>query len=282
MTITVGADPEFWLFDGDHDYGAIVPSVGIIPGTKQAPYDLGDGYFCHEDNVTIELGVPFTNEGSMLGHIIKEGKNRIKTAFFKDTAKDLLLADKVEFRIEDLQSKQAKSFGCEPDFDAYTGGKMRDVPDSLIRGTTRYAGGHIHIGCTPNCPPFVVALFADLYLSVYMNSFAPHRESPGNPRSLYYGRPGVFRPKDYGIEYRTPSNWWCGSVKNGNQIGYMATRLGVYLEETTATTLRETIKKIDWNRVREAVNPDAGTGNSVIREFADSLLEDVRAVGVTI
>jgi len=71
-------------------------------------------------------------------------------------------------------------------------------------------------------------------------------------------------------------------VKTGNQMGYMAARLGVYLEQTTATNLRETIRKIDWLKVKEAINPASGISRSAVRENADAVLEDVRAVGVMI
>jgi len=288
MTITVGADPEFFLLHATRSENGegIIPCVGLVPGTKQAPHDLGEGYFCHEDNVAVELGIPHTPDGSVLGHIIKDGKARILSEFFPGGEHILHILDHKDFTEHDLRSKQAQTFGCEPDFDAYTNGKMRDVPDVMKRGMTRYAGGHVHIGGNFNCPPFVAALFADLFLSVYMQSFAPrqtpNRYNVARPRAEYYGRPGVFRPKEYGIEYRTPSNWWCGSVKNGNQIGYMASRLGIYLEQTTATTLRETIRKIDWIKVKQTMLPQAGVTRTAVRENADQMLEDVRAAGVLI
>ncbi len=290
MTVTVGADPEFWLYDNSPGVGAIIPCVGRVPGTKKHPHQLGSGYFCHEDNVTIELGIPVLTDGSTLGMIIKEGKKRILDEFFAPRSGNpyqLYFSDQVYFDSNQLTSKQAQTFGCEPDFDAYTNGKMREVPESIIKGNVRYAGGHIHIGGTFNCPPFVAALFADLFISVNSQISNPRETfseaATGSAlRRDHYGAAGVFREKPYGIEYRTPSNWWCYNAKHGNQIGYNAYQLGRFLEETSATTLRGMIKQIDWNTVREIVAPPKRIGRPQIQEAARELMDEVRKVGVPV
>lgn len=282
MTITVGADPEFWLYSYEASTSPVIPSIGRVKGTKENPFNLGDGYFTHEDNVAIELGVPVSN-GSSLGHIVQEGKKRIMDEFFNSNY-DLYIKPVAKFTTEQLDNTQARSFGCEPDYDAYTNGKMRTVPSEILKGLRRYAGGHIHIGGNFNCPPFVSALFADIFISVCGQSMWPNPRTNNAAwaRGEYYGRAGTFRPKPYGIEYRTPSNWWCANSKKGNYIGNQALKLGLFLENTSATNLREMIKKIDWLNVREIVNPTYGTLSTKLQEDAFNLIDDLNKVGVKV
>jgi hypothetical protein len=44
----------------------------------------------------------------------------------------------------------------------------------------------------------------DLFLSVPLVLM-----DDGFQRKAIYGKAGAFRKKPYGVEYRTPSNWWC-------------------------------------------------------------------------
>lgn len=284
MTVSIGADPEFWLYDYENTSTGVIPCVGKVKGTKEAPFDLGDGYFTHEDNVSIELGIPVT-DGTSLGHVVQEGKKRIIDTFFNTKRYELYQSSQVHYNSNQLTSKQAQTFGCEPDFDAYSNGKVRDIPSAILKGNTRFAGGHIHIGGDFKCPPFVAALFADLFISVTSQvnyTLQAGTKDPLKDRMGFYGRAGAFRPKPYGIEYRTPSNAWCASPKKGNAMGRNAFSLGVFLESTSATNLREMIKKIDWLRVREVVNPVYGTPGTQIRQKAEELLYDVRKLGVTV
>ena len=73
-----------------------------------------------------------------------------------------------------------------------------------VRGNVRTCGGHIHLGGDFQCPDFVAALFAELFLGVF-------GRLPMNFKSVrqrWYGQPGIFRSKPYGIEYRTPDSSW--------------------------------------------------------------------------
>jgi hypothetical protein len=216
--VTIGADPEFFLYsyagDYDHDEGeeGYIPCVGIVPGTKENPYDLGDGYFCHEDNVALEVGIPPTENPYQFADSIASVKNMVMDQFLDDMRAELCFQPAVTFESRQLDSPQAQQFGCEPDYDAYTNGKVRTVPMDMFASNMRFAGGHIHIGGQFNCPPFVAALFADVFIGL-ANAVRkqPYYSDALKQRGQWYGKPGIFRPKSYGIEYRTPSNFWCQS-----------------------------------------------------------------------
>jgi hypothetical protein len=282
--MTIGADPEFFLYDN----GRIVPSIGIIPGTKQAPHLLGDddgeGYFCHEDNVTIELGIPILTQGENLGNAISYGKRLITEEFLSSNQSLYANASSIEFTPTQLTSEQAQTFGCEPDFDAYTAGKVRDIPNSLKKSNWRSAGGHIHLGGNFNCPPFVVALLCDVFLSVkpYIDGYNPQSTLGSHTRMKHYGRPGIFRPKPYGIEYRTPSTWWCVDESFGNYIGMTADRLVQYLEAHTGTTIRSSIAKIPWLEVKQLLSYESDVPREDKLERAHIIMDQVKLAGLMV
>jgi hypothetical protein len=65
----------------------------------------------------------------------------------------------------------------------------------------RSAGGHIHV--ETDQAPDEVSRQMDLFLSVPATLM-----DNGEERKKLYGKMGAFRPKPYGVEYRTLSNFW--------------------------------------------------------------------------
>jgi len=262
MSITVGADPEFFLYN-KRRYRA-EPCIGRIAGTKEAVFDLGDGFGAHEDNVTIELTVPPASDPITFAMNIEKGKKLITDRFLTDGER-LMCRGSSEFLDSELQHPQAQRFGCDPDYNAYSNGRMRRTPKRVLNSNIRYAGGHVHIGGNFNCPPFVAALFADVVISLpdYLptkTGQAPSEASNSNKlRRHWYGRPGVFRPKEYGIEYRTPSNYWCNDRGVMEQMGYRAFALGTWLEDNPASTIRKALLGIDWIAVRRVLSDGSTT-----------------------
>lgn len=85
------------------------------------------------------------------------------------------------------------------------------MPPDMMQ-SMRTGAGHIHIGFTENkdvnednhfleCA--AMAREMDYYIGIYSLLW----DSDSSRRSMY-GRAGCFRPKPYGVEYRTPSNAW--------------------------------------------------------------------------
>lgn len=229
-----------------------VACVGIIPGTKQEPHVLAnapaDGFVCHEDNVCLEVGIPPATDAMAFAHNIQTVRKLVEEEFLERQGLTLLNYPSIQFSPHQLLSKQAKNFGCEPDYNAYASGAVRTIDPALVAGNLRFAGGHIHIGGEFNCPPFVAALFADIFLSL------PYLATKKNlfwsqewqRRALWYGQPGIFRAKPYGIEYRTPSNWWARGIDNASMVGSAALSLSRFLSSTSATRLRTAVRNIDW------------------------------------
>jgi hypothetical protein len=251
--ILVGADVEEFIVSSE--YGFIEPCVGVLPGTKQEPHqppDMNEGFGIQEDNVMAEWNIPpAANYQYFDGHIqqIRDAVQRRLMSKGYELAVEVGAAH--QFAPKHLLSDQAKTFGCDPDNDAYTGGKQRVYVPAVTRW--RSAGGHVHLGGDFNCPDFVAALFAELFISVKNAIYASDTE-----RKQWYGKPGIFRSKPYGIEYRTLDNQWALSRNTRQTVGFSALMCSKFLTETDAGELQEIFRAIPWTQVREVVERGHG------------------------
>ena len=200
--LSVGSDPEFFIQDRD---GKVVPSRGVIPGNKKKPRPLVWGAV-HRDNVACELNpIPASSEQEFSSNFINL-KNEVEDKLLRNKGMSLVIKTSHEFSHEQLNYREAQEFGCDGDFTIWEHIQppvMRD-PYSLVRS----AGGHIHIAIDglnqANLATVISRL--DLLISVPLVLLDPDKL-----RRQSYGKAGCYRPKPYGIEYRTPSNVWCGS-----------------------------------------------------------------------
>lgn len=193
----LGSDPEMFLLE--KATGNVVSVCGMIGADKWNPHqyeDMPEGYTVQEDNVAVEFGVPPASSAAEFVKHIKAVQKR----FLKDH-KHLTFSKLscIMFPAEQLKHPSALIFGCEPDFNAWTGevNPKPKAPSPLLRS----AGGHIHVETTQD--PLEVIKAMDIALgipSVLMDN--------GEMRKQLYGKAGAFRPKPYGCEYRTLSNFW--------------------------------------------------------------------------
>lgn len=205
---TVGCDPEIFLVDSQ---SAFVSAHDLIPGSKHMPMPVSAGYI-QPDGTAAEFNIhpahtkeEFSNNirsvlYDLKNHIAEMNKNLelrvVPTAFFRPKYFRGLPAS-------------AKAFGCEPDYNAYTG-KMNIFEPT--KKPFRTGAGHIHIGWTENesiedrahmydCTEAVKQLDAALFFTSLL-------WDPDETRRELYGKIGSFRPKPYGVEYRPLSNVW--------------------------------------------------------------------------
>lgn len=199
--ITVGCDPEFFVTRD----GKIVASQDIIPGTKHEPHWLTGGAI-HRDNILGELAMsPASTEDMFVSNLYS----------VIDQAKQILLEHDADMLwqpsafVDDscLQHYEAMEFGCDPDWDCWNYTKP-STPNPLDAGNLRSSGGHAHVGFEyeDREDQFRAAGSLDVYLGLPSVLF----DSDKLRRNLY-GKSGRFRPKPYGIEYRTLSNQWLNS-----------------------------------------------------------------------
>ena len=255
--VAIGTDIELFLYDNEK--AGIVPCVGILEGTKEKPFQpegYGKGYAIQEDNVMVEYNIPPVATTPEFMTAVRNGRTMVAKELSKRHGGLYSLDYRTvshKFKARELQSPQAKLIGCEPDFDAYEGGSIRTNPPAP--GLVRSCGGHIHLGGDFNCPDWVAALFAELFIG--MRGRVHNKQSE---RSKWYGKPGIFRPKPYGIEYRTPDNSWATSISGLETISAWGIETARFLTHSDALVIQRAFRSIPWVKVREwMLREDKGT-----------------------
>lgn len=215
----IGADVEMFLQDRKNS--EVVSAEGYIKGEKNDPFvfDLDNPHFASSlDNVLAEVGIPpATNKVEFYNYLRKS------IGFINSTIPQNLKAVALPAAILDdrfLMTDQAKTFGCEPDYNAYT--RRQNQRPYSPNPNLRSAGGHLHIGYE-NAPAFNPLGFYDSIEDIERCSIIQALDlhigvpsvilEPDNDRKTLYGKAGAYRPKVYGVEYRTPSNFYLQSRK---------------------------------------------------------------------
>jgi hypothetical protein len=205
VDLTVGADPEFFLKKGRQNWSA----HGIVPGTKEKPHKLKGGAV-QLDGTAVEFNInPCRNAldfQARVEEVLKQVRDLVP-AKFKFNYSPAVRYHPTYF---DVIPEEAKQLGCNPDHDAYKGGALNNPPQPV--GTMRTGAGHIHIGFCKDAKVDDPSHLADCIMLVrnmdVMVKMVEHLWDKDRLRRKMYGKLGCFRPKTYGVEYRSLSNAW--------------------------------------------------------------------------
>lgn len=274
----IGADPEVFVFRDDK----IVPVCGLVGGTKDNPIkiDLGQNkkgmlgsYAYQEDNVAFEFNIPACSRATDFVEAIR----RMRTWMSQFLAsKGLEWRNKAaqKFTANALDHPLAQTIGCNPDMWAYKQGVGYERQAFNIKdlGQHRYCGGHIHLGYDKKAiPPNIMAQLVDLLINV------PHlRFDKQGPRRNFYGLPGVYREKPYGIEYRTFSSFW---LQDGFELPVFAECFFELMRmvENQDDGLVRLYQNTDWDRVKSIIT------NESVKDAADlcnQVAEQMHGIGI--
>jgi len=211
--LMVGTDTEVFL--RDRETKSPVPVIGLVGGTKHQPKpvpELGKGFFVQEDNVMLEYNVPpAKTKDQFVGNITKMNSYLDELVAKKGLVLDI--CSSMQFKPSQLSHPQAQEIGCEPDWDVWKRLINPSPKEHPSMKTIRTSGGHLHMSFTVDGKqtediflkePLVKACDLTLGLPALVLD-------PDMRRRELYGKPGAFRNKDYGIEYRTLSNFWTKS-----------------------------------------------------------------------
>lgn len=212
MKFTIGCDPEIFLKKNGQPF----PAHGIIPGTKENPFPTTHGAV-QVDGLALEFNtvpVSIQDFGSFNKGIIRQiGCLR---EMVKGRGLNLSITSTQEFSksVMDSLPDEAKILGCDPDWNAYTL-ERNPTPDLTGNEGLRSAGGHIHLGYANDIPvdnEEHIAICAEItkLLDLHVGLFMVLIDRNTKRREIY-GKAGAFRPKPYGVEYRSPSSAW---IKN--------------------------------------------------------------------
>lgn len=195
----IGSDPEAFLFAE----GKPVSAIGLVPGSKEEPYKISEHESVQVDNVAIEFNIKPTLDPqefiNSLNHCADWMVDHLRKV---NPLIEVRFVSSVEFDPDQLKSRAARMFGCDPDFCAWDGAvNRRPSSNTLLRS----CGGHIHLGIEDSKDLDVLRLIRlmDQHVGMYTSAICGDKR-----RMELYGKAGAFREKPYGVEYRTPSNTW--------------------------------------------------------------------------
>lgn len=204
--ITIGCDPEVFL--RNKATGKMVSAHDLLPGTKLKPHPVQYGAV-QVDGLAAEININPTTDSVqwtlLLGSVIEQLKGMVP-------GHDLQIIPAYEWdrAYFDTLPENAKTLGCDPDFNAWTG-EQNPAPNGMT--TLRGCGGHVHMGGWADVKdPYDSLHFQECCAHVkqmeyYVCIYSLLWDTDSRRRSQY-GLSGSFRPKPYGVELRTLSNMW--------------------------------------------------------------------------
>lgn len=204
----LGIDPEFFVFNNSNKP---INAIRVLKNKKDNPLVMNGTQFYH-DNVLLEFNTPPAKNFVEFYQYVNFSIHQLLTI---TSGYKLSLQAHAEFDQEELEFKNAKDYGCNPDYDAYTL-VQNDMPSAILSKTCdRTAGGHIHIGGENDdavCHPFLKPMFVfmlDLFVGI--PSVLIDNSTESFRRRQYFGAAGSHRDKPYGLEYRVLSPFWLRS-----------------------------------------------------------------------
>ena len=206
MKFTIGADPEFFLLDSKLGY--YVSAHNVIPGTKDNPHPVNCGAI-QVDGTAVEFNInPAETEDEFVHnvHTVMGELRKIVPEKYQ-----FVFRPAITYKASYFQKlpREAIELGCNPDYNAYTVDK-NPIPNAAVQ--MRTASGHVHIGWERDYPEVDrdhIILCARLSRNLDVTLGLPSLEwDPDATRRQLYGKAGAYRPKPYGIEYRTLSCAW--------------------------------------------------------------------------
>lgn len=207
-SILVGADPELFI----RQNGKFVSAYGLIKGDKKNPLKVDKGAV-QVDGMALEFNIDPAKDGDEFYMNIQTVMQILRN-MVPDYEHALVPVADFGKEYIDSQPTEAKELGCDPDFNAWTGA-INEKPN--VELPFRTASGHVHIGWTEGEQPedmnhVELCRMATKQMDFYLGLPSLFFDEDKRRRSMY-GKSGAFRPKPYGVEYRTLSNAWLSSEK---------------------------------------------------------------------
>lgn len=210
MILTIGADPEVFVRLGD----SFISGHTFPCGSKEFPRKLDSGSV-QVDGLALEFNVvPSETRGDFVNNTIKIWRDLNNLVKSINPEVSLEAIPTVHFGTEYIKSlpKEVSRLGCNPDWNAYS---LEENPLPDAEQPFRTGAGHVHIGFTSGADPQSVShlrVCAELTKELdYFLGLPSLGWDPDVERRSLYGKPGAFRPKPYGMEYRVLSNAWLRS-----------------------------------------------------------------------
>lgn len=192
--VTYGADPELILMRDGKPIGSerVIPDLtGLV---------VRDGF-------QVEFNPPASNSPSILGSWIQQAFIRLDTLVKAHPGVEVSFEPVVKVDPAEMAqlSDRSRILGSDPSKNVY------GVKPILVDGETypfRSAAGHFHFGLKGDLFDERVKLISWLDVFLGNTCVLVDRHPLAAQRRENYGRAGEYRIPNYGVEYRTPSNFW--------------------------------------------------------------------------
>jgi len=252
---SIGTDTEVSLYKD----GIYKSAIGRVPGTKDAPCPTEHGWI-QQDGVSVEFNTPpvFSHVENPKELFIKSVnlamKDVLKVASEQDM--EVKIVPQAIFFDDELAHPLARIAGCDPDFCVYD---LEQNPAPDISATPmRTFGGHIHVGYEDSGSNYDQGFNIVRGLDCTLGMLSLLFDKEGEPRRSLYGKAGAFRPKPYGIEYRTLSNFW---IKSDKFIGLVYDTVDFIMNNLDL--FEKSANGFFLNRVRVINNPTIASDDTV-------------------
>lgn len=241
FTIQIGADPEVFMLGESGGGGrALVPGWQFIQDGARKGHPAkapgSEGLSWHPDNVTTEynfeplpmgIGGPskVQNPLRVFSDQLRDHWSHLAQYYVGEMAPSQRMYRKLsQGELEKWADEGVAVFGCDPEFNAWDN-KMDQV--EVEEGELmRYAGGHIHIGLRPEGATGAVnpelartvVKFLDCLAGLGLVQESETSVEEEAARRVFYGKAGAMRLKEYGVEWRVPSNSWLFTRRLGTSL----------------------------------------------------------------
>lgn len=167
---------------------------------KEAPLVV-DGNAYHKDASMLEIAMRPANSVKELVALAAEADKQAKSLL--PTGHTMRFMTAVEYADAELEADPyASEMGCSPSMCIHEG--TPETPEAFA-DNVRYGGCHVNIETTTPAEVMTLALDCVLGLFSVINFESDDPESHATRRRCY-GRAGEYRPRDFGVEYRTLPN----------------------------------------------------------------------------
>ena len=243
--VKIGCDPEFFIQNG----GQVVGSESVLGGGL-----TGDRGTVIVDGVQAEINPQASTCREILIYNIHKCLQMVEGVLVGGNTANFQVSVDISPNMFSTLSEDCRKFGCKPSFNLDP-----EVPQTMQLNASEYmvrsAGGHFHLG-GENQETFDVLRNIGLIIPtldiVLGNTCVLLDRDKGNiERRKHYGRAGEFRTPEYGIEYRTLSNFWLRSPVLASFVFGMARHA---VDMALNGQAKELLALVDYNDIRRAID----------------------------
>lgn len=199
---TFGSDPEFMIINSQNKLKTAIP---LLPN-KNVPL-IVEGSKFYYDNVLAEIAI---NPADSYYDVIYNTKRAFENLNSIIHPLNFIIRAADNYTTRELLDKDATEI-CEGlEWNAYTLKCIVPPKETIATTPFRTAGGHIHLGVDfDSYQNLSLVKMMDLFIGI--PSLFLDKDPSSIKRRSMYGKAGMHRTPNYGIEYRTLGNFWLSS-----------------------------------------------------------------------